>query len=66
MTNADKIRSMSDTELTAFIDHITVACYCCAQDRANGMSVTDRKPHCVFDKCVSKTELEYWLKQESK
>ena len=31
MTNADKIRNMTDDELTKFIDHITLSCYSCAK-----------------------------------
>ena len=66
MTNADRIRSMKDDELTEFIDHITLSCYSCAQDKAYGMKVDERKPHCVFGKCTGKGEIAEWLKQEWK
>ena len=65
MTNAERIRSMTDDELTEFIDHITVSCYSCAQDKAYGMKVDERYPHCVFGKCTGKKEIADWLKEES-
>lgn len=65
MNNADGIRSMTDDELTEFIDHITLACYCCAQDKANGMKVDERKPHCIFGRCTGKKEIADWLKEGS-
>lgn len=66
MTNADKIRNMTDEKLTEFIDHITVSCYCCAQDREAGMGVDESYPHCIFGKCTGKKEIAEWLKEESK
>lgn len=66
MNNAERIRNMTDDELTEFIDHITLSCYSCAQDKAYGMKVDERKPHCVFGRCTGKKEIAEWLKEESK
>ena len=67
MTHADKIRNMTDDELTEFINHITLSCYCCAQDKAAyGVEVDESKPHCVFGRCTGKREIAEWLKEECK
>ena len=57
MTNADRIRSMSDEELSAWIASMTTVCECCAEINEC------ESPKC-FNKCLH--GVEDWLKQPPK
>lgn len=65
MVNADKIRNMTDDDLTEFIDKVTRSCFSCGQDLYWRKKVDEKKPHCVFGRCTGKKEIAEWLKQES-
>lgn len=56
-TNADRIRSMSDEELAAWIASMTTVCECCAEINEC------ESPKC-FNKCLH--GVEDWLQQPPK
>ena len=56
-TNADRIRSMSDEELAAWIVSMTTVCECCAEINEC------ESPEC-FNKCLH--GVENWLQQPPK
>ena len=56
-TNADRIRSMSDEELAAWIASMTTVCECCAEINEC------ESPKC-FNKCLH--GVEDWLQQPQK
>ena len=57
MTNADRIRAMSDEELSVWIASMTTVCECCAEINEC------ESPKC-FNKCLH--GVEDWLKQPPK
>lgn len=58
VTNADRIRAMSDEELTVFLDEFSCRCICCEEDKGNKDCPIYKSG--VF--CLPK-EIHEWLQQ---